>query len=31
MKDLTIERGRIKINAKAFLIGEDLCVLRHPF
>jgi hypothetical protein len=27
MKDLTIERGRIKINAKAFLIGEDLCVI----
>ncbi|QGU96127.1 hypothetical protein GOM49_14405 [Clostridium bovifaecis] len=27
MKDLTIERGRIKINAKAFLVGEDLCVI----
>ncbi len=27
MQDLTIERGRIKVSAKTFLIGEDLCVI----
>lgn len=27
MQDLTLERGRIKINMKAFLIGKDLCVI----
>lgn len=27
MQDLTIERGRIKINMKTFLIGKDLCVI----
>lgn len=27
MKDLTIEKGRIKINMKAFEVGEDLCVI----
>lgn len=25
--ELEIEKGRIKINAKSFLIGEDLCVI----
>lgn len=27
MNDLTIEKGRIRINAKIFLVGEDLCVI----
>ena len=27
MQDLNIEKGRIKINMKAILIGEDLCVI----
>lgn len=27
MLDLTMERGRIRINIKAFSIGEDLCVI----
>ncbi|MDS0525555.1 hypothetical protein NNC19_07690 [Clostridium sp. SHJSY1] len=27
MHDLTLERDRIKINLKAFVIGEDLCVI----
>ncbi len=27
MYDLAIERGKIKINLKAFLVGEDLCVI----
>ena len=27
MQDLTIEKGRIKINMKAIEIGEDLCVI----
>jgi len=27
MYDLTIERGRIKVNLKAFVIGKDLCVI----
>lgn len=27
MNDLTIERGRIKITAKAVAVGEDLCVI----
>lgn len=27
MHDLTIERDRIIINLKAFMIGEDLCVI----
>lgn len=27
MYDLTIEKGRIKINLKAILIGKDLCII----
>ena len=27
MQDITVERGRLKINMKTFLIGEDLCVI----
>lgn len=27
MIDLNIERGRIKINTRAFLVGNDLCVI----
>lgn len=27
MYDFIIERGRIKVNLKAFLIGKDLCVI----
>lgn len=27
MYDLTLERGRIKVNLKAFMIGKDLCVI----
>jgi gallate decarboxylase subunit D len=27
VQDLTIEKGRIKINMKAIEIGEDLCVI----
>ena len=27
MQDLNIQKGRIKINMKAILIGEDLCVI----
>lgn len=27
MQELSIERDRIKINVKAFLVGEDLCVI----
>ena len=27
MHDLTVERGRLKINMKVFLIGNDLCVI----
>lgn len=27
MQDLTIEKGRIKINMKALKVGEDLCVI----
>ncbi|AWI05285.1 hypothetical protein [Clostridium drakei] len=27
MHDLTIEKGRIKINLKAILIGNDLCII----
>jgi len=27
MQDFTVEKGRIKINMKSILIGEDLCVI----
>ena len=27
MQDLTLEKGRIKINMKAFSLGNDLCVI----
>lgn len=27
MQELSIERGRIKIDVKVFLVGEDLCVI----
>jgi len=27
MEDLTVVKGRVKINLKAILIGEDLCVI----
>lgn len=27
MQELSIEKGRIKIDVKAFLVGEDLCVI----
>ena len=27
MMDLNIERGRLNINTKAFLVGDDLCVI----
>lgn len=27
MQELSIEKGRIKISVKAFLVGEDLCVI----
>lgn len=27
MHDFTLEKGRIKVNLKAFTIGEDLCVI----
>jgi hypothetical protein len=27
MKDLNIEKGRVKLNLKAIEIGEDLCVI----
>lgn len=27
MQELSIERDRIKIDVKAFLVGEDLCVI----
>jgi len=27
MQELTIERGRLRINMKFFLVGEDVCVI----
>lgn len=27
MYNFTVEKGRIKVNLKAFLIGQDLCVI----
>lgn len=27
MQDFTVEKGRIRINMKSILIGEDLCVI----